>query len=115
MARALVLLSHYRPSGNVEEVEQGVADDWAEDLGGYPLWVINEAARRWRQTKKFKPQICEILEICEQACGDSVRERERLQAIVDVMVAARNPLVGRTHAIARTMLKTLNGGRHEIK
>ncbi len=112
MARALVLLSHYRPSGNAEKVEQGLADDWAEDLGSYPLWAINEAARRWRRTKKFKPQICELIELCDQTCGDAVKERERLKAIVDVMIAARTPLAGGTQAIARTMLTTLNGGRH---
>ena len=104
MSRILVLLSHYRQAGHSDAVEQGIADDWAEDLGSYPIWTINEAARRWRRTRKFKPQISEIVELCDHAGGEAIKERDRLRSIVAATEASRNPLAERTRVLARSML-----------
>src|SRR5208337_5267888 len=52
----------------------------AEDLGPYPLWVINEAARQWRQTKVFKPQPSEMIRLCQRVSATILKERYRLRA-----------------------------------
>ena len=79
LARVLALLSHYRSDPHPSMVEQAIADDWAEDLGGFPMWAVEAAAKQWRTTKKFKPTICEMVNLCEQAVGDSLQVRDRLR------------------------------------
>ena len=84
LARILALLSHYRPTPNAPEVEAYIADDWAEDLGSFPMWAVEAAARNWRRTKRFRPQICEIFDLCREEASDMLKERDRLRSIVDL-------------------------------
>ncbi len=108
MSRVLVLLSHYRQASHSDAVEQGIADDWADDLGCFPMWAIDEAARRWRKSKKFRPQIAEMLDLCEEATREAVKERDRLRKILEVTKASKNPLVERTRLLTRTLLKVVD-------
>ena len=85
LARVLSLLSHYRGEVHSQQVETVIANDWAEDLGEYPMWAINEAARKWRRQQKFKPQISEIIELCENSV-ESIREE--LKMIEGILAAA---------------------------
>jgi hypothetical protein len=80
--RVLALISHYRTDSNPPQVEMMIADDWAEDLGEFPLWVIEDAARQWRRTKKFRPQISEIRELCEYIVAKERKVQKRLRQIV---------------------------------
>jgi len=94
LTRVLALLSHYRSDPNPPEVEYAIAEDWAEDLGEFPAWAIEEAARQWRRSKKFRPQICEIREACERL---TVRERtllRRLRQLIEADLTRRNPARG---------------------
>ena len=68
-----------------------MADDWAEDLGDYPAWVVEAAARQWRRTKRFKPQICEMIALCEAECGEKRIHRDRLRAMVDAARRSFSP------------------------
>jgi len=102
LARILALLSHYRSEPNPPQVEQMIADDWADDLGDFPLWAVAEAARRWRRTKRFRPQISEIRETCQTLVKEAALERSRLREIRERNLAARNPLVAQVHALARS-------------
>ena len=108
MSRILVLLSHYRQASHSDVVEQGIADDWADDLGRHPMWAIDEAARRWRRTKKFRPQIAEMLDLCEDATREVVKERDRLRKILEAARASQNPLAERTRALTRSLLKVVD-------
>ena len=81
LSRILALLSHYRLEAHSPQVEACIADDWADDLGSYPLWAINHAARSWRRAKRFKPQISEMIEICEEAVKDLNGVYGRLQSM----------------------------------
>jgi hypothetical protein len=85
-------------------VELRIADDWAEDLGRFPMWAVEEAARRWRRTRKFKPQICEMIALCEEAAGEAIAERDRLRRALDRGRADANPLSRRAAGIARGLL-----------
>jgi hypothetical protein len=107
MSRVLVLHAHYRSTIQADAVEQGIADDWAEDLAAYPMWAVEEAARIWRRTKKFKPQISEMIELCEAATVTLKLERDRLQSIVDATMRERNPLATRIDDLASGLLKTI--------
>ncbi|CAO3456709.1 hypothetical protein [Azospirillum argentinense] len=81
LGRVLALLSHFPAKGLTPDVEQLVAMDWVEDLGEFPVWAIDAAARAWRRTKKWRPSIAEMRALCEEAC---VRERvlaQRLRAV----------------------------------
>ncbi len=108
LARVLALLSHYRMDPHPPEVEQRLADDWAEDLGTYPLWALEDAARAWRRTRRFKPQPCELVALCEDACGSLRQERDRLRRVLDSDVAARNPLSQDVSVLARGLLRPMS-------
>ena len=64
------------------EVEQMVALDWAEDLDEFPNWAIDQAARTWRRTKKWRPSIAEMRALCKEACAQERLIVEWLRAIV---------------------------------
>ncbi|USQ74172.1 hypothetical protein NF552_22550 (plasmid) [Roseomonas mucosa] len=105
LARLLALLSHYRAEPNPPQVEQMMADDWAEDLGEFPMWAIEDACKVWRRTRKWKPQIVEVLALCRDAVGDAAQRRDRLRAVADASTAARNPLSERMRMVAATTFR----------
>ena len=107
LARVLALLSHYRMDPHPPEVEQRLADDWAEDLCDYPLWAVEEAARTWRRTRRFKPQPAEIVALCEAATGALQQERCRLQQVVEGEVARQGPLSHAVSALAYGLLRRM--------
>lgn len=90
LARVLALLSHYPAKGLSPEVEQMVALDWAEDLGEFPAWAVDRAARIWRRTRKWRPSIAEMRDLCREACA---RERA-LAARLALLATAAEPARG---------------------
>lgn len=107
LARVLALLSHYRMDPHPPEVEQRLADDWAEDLGAYPLWALEDAARTWRRTRRFKPQPAEMVALCEESCSSLRQERERLRQVAEGEAAKRSPLSQGVAALARGLLRPM--------
>ena len=107
LARVLALLSHYRMDPHPPEVEQRLADDWAEDLGAYPLWAVETAARTWRRTRRFKPQPAEMVALCEEACASLRQERNRLCQVMDGEAAGRSPLSQGVAALSRSLLRPM--------
>jgi len=81
LGRVLALLSHYPAKGLTPDVEQLVAMDWVEDLGEFPVWAIDAAARAWRRTKKWRPSIAEMRALCEEACAQERVMAQRLRQI----------------------------------
>ncbi|MFP5511559.1 MAG: hypothetical protein ACLGJC_00515 [Alphaproteobacteria bacterium] len=82
LGRVLALLSHYPAKGLTPDVEQLVAMDWVEDLGEFPAWVIDSAARVWRRSQKWRPSIAEMRALCEEACAKERLMVDRLKAVV---------------------------------
>lgn len=107
LARVLALLSHYRLDPHPPEVEQRLADDWAEDLGSYPLWAVEAAARIWRRTRRFKPQPMELVALCEEACGALRQERDRLRQVAEVGATERNPLSRDVTVLAGSLVRPM--------
>ncbi len=111
LSRIMVLLAHYRVPEHSKATEYGIALDWADDLAEYPLWAIEAAARKWRRTKKFRPQICEMIELCEDACGKLKTERRRLESVIDASELESNPVRREAIAVVRSLLQPLTGSR----
>lgn len=88
LARVLGLLSHFPMKGLSAEVEQMVALDWAEDLGEFPIWAVDQAARTWRRTRKWRPSIAEMRDLCRDACREERRLAERLRLLAATHVDA---------------------------
>ena len=107
LARILALLSHYRLELHSPQVEAWIADDWAEDLEGYPMWAVNRAARIWRRTMRFKPQTGEIVKICEQSVASLRQDRERLRLLFDRPAQAGSQFTARKEKLAAGMLKRM--------
>lgn len=78
LARVLALLSHYPAKGATPEVERMIALDWADDLGEFPAWAVDQAARAWRRTRKWRPSIAEMRALCLDACRRERALAERL-------------------------------------
>lgn len=81
LGRVLTLLSHFPAKGLSPEVERMMALDWAEDLGEYPAWVIDAAARNWRRSRKWRPSIAEMRALCEELCAPERALADRLGAL----------------------------------
>ncbi|MCW2238954.1 hypothetical protein [Azospirillum canadense] len=96
LARILALLSHYPAKGMTPEVEQLVALDWAEDLGEFPSWAVDTAARTWRRTRKWRPSIAEMRALCAESCAEERALATRLAAI-----ASSAPEPGGNHRSTR--------------
>lgn len=88
LGRVLALLSHFPAKGLTPDVEQLVAMDWVEDLGEFPAWAIDDAARAWRRTKKWRPSIAEMRALCEEACAKERVMGQRLRRIVQASQAS---------------------------
>ncbi|MCM8735448.1 hypothetical protein M5E06_14900 [Azospirillum sp. A1-3] len=82
LGRVLALLSHFPAKGLTPDVEQLVAIDWVEDLGEFPAWAIDAAARTWRRTRKWRPSIAEMRTLCEEACANERAMAQRLRQII---------------------------------
>ena len=108
LGRILALLSHYRVDPHAVDVEQRIADDWAEDLGIYPMWAVEEAARHWRRTRRFKPQICEMIELCNQAARETMTERDRLREVMGRSRRAIQPDVRAMTGLTAGMLRRID-------
>ncbi|WP_207540747.1 hypothetical protein [Sabulicella rubraurantiaca] len=107
LARVLALLSHFRSDRHAASVEQCIADDWAEDLGEFPAWAIEEAARHWRRTRRFRPQINEMRELCEAAIHDVREVERRIASMLRRAQKTRNPMAPKIEAVLRSTFERM--------
>ncbi|PWC49812.1 hypothetical protein TSA6c_27540 [Azospirillum sp. TSA6c] len=110
LGRVLTLLSHFPAKGLSPEVERMMALDWAEDLGEYPAWVIDAAARHWRRSRKWRPSIAEMRALCEELCAPERALADRLQALADAAprgAAAPDPRAQDPRALAMGALRRM--------
>jgi len=92
LARIHALLSHYRQEALPAAVEQAIAEDWADDLGEYPMWAVEQACREWRRhpTKfRYKPLPGDIRNLCVELVIDLTTMRVRVQTLLDRAAPAR--------------------------
>ena len=86
LARVLALLAQYRERDPLPAaVEAAIAEDWLDDLGEWPLWVVVEAARRWRRHPvkyRFKPLPGDLRALCREIVGDLPTVARRLRTLL---------------------------------
>lgn len=78
--RIYALLAHYHCQDQPYEVEKAMAKDWAEDMAGYPLWAVVNAARTWRRSHKWRPKIAEMRALVESYVFEVSKSKRLLEA-----------------------------------
>lgn len=78
LARITTLLAHYWEGWADDRLREGVALDWADDLGEYPGWAIDSACRSWRRTETRKPTPADIRQRC---CEETAWYRTMLRRL----------------------------------
>jgi len=87
-----------------------LAMDWADDLGEFPAWAIDHAARVWRRSRKWRPSIAEIRSLCEDACAAERALADRLRAVAQAGEAASdNESDGRSDGRGAPVHRLLTG------
>ena len=108
LARIFGLLAHYRQTELPPEVERCVANDFLEDLGEYPLCVLESACRTWRRdpTKfKFRPLPGDLRKICAELTERTTVAATRIRKLLANAERQLPPrdMVDTTGLAARTM------------
>lgn len=106
LGRVLALLSHFPSKAASPEVEQMIALDWAEDLGEFPAWAIDRAARIWRRSRKWRPSIAEMRALCEGACAGERALAGRLRTLAAAGERAPEGAAA-VHALARQAVRRM--------
>ena len=81
MLRLLTCLAAQYPSAGYDDATLVLlAEDWAEDLAGYPPDVLAEAVRRARREERFFPNVAVMRDYAGQVTAD-IRAREQRRAL----------------------------------
>ena len=108
LARIFGLLAHYRQTELPPEVERCVANDFLEDLGEYPLCVLDAACRTWRRDPikfKFRPLPGDLRKICADLTERTATATKRIRKLLAIAERQLPPLdtVATTSTAARTL------------
>ena len=86
LARIHALLAHYRDRDPLPPaVEAAIAEDWLDDVGEWPGWVVTAACKAWRQhpTKyRYKPLPGDIRALCVEITGKLPVIQKRLERLL---------------------------------
>ncbi len=56
--------AHYFVPDVLDALAQALADDWADDLSGFPLWAVKAACDRYRRSQAMRaPRPADIIEL----------------------------------------------------
>lgn len=87
LARIFGLLAHYRQTVLPPEVERCVANDYLEDLGEYPLCVLESACRAWRRDPikfKYRPLPGDLRKICAELTERTTTVAMRIRKLLAI-------------------------------
>lgn len=74
------LRAHYFVSDVPDALAQALADDWADDLGRYPIWAVKAACDRYRRSEPTRaPKPANIIAFCEEEIEDERRELREVE------------------------------------
>jgi len=85
LSRIYTLLAHYPNPGLAPEIEQAIAQDWADDLAEFPQWCLDKACQMWRRDQKryrFRPLPGDIRQLCLEVVGDLLKIQSRLKILL---------------------------------
>lgn len=109
------LLNHWSDRKSDGEKDEIIVD-WCADLGEFSETHIAQACREWRKTQKWKPQVAEIVAICERLFQRDIESRRRIRILLGLdkprswesLPPPKEPAVHRDPAEMRNMLNRLN-------
>ncbi len=87
LARIFGLLAHYRQTELPPEVERCIANDFLEDLGEYPLCVLESACRTWRRDPvrfKYRPLPGDLRKICAELIERTTTAANRIRKLLAI-------------------------------
>ena len=108
LARIFGLLAHYRQTDLPPEVERCIANDYLEDLGEYPLCVLESACRTWRRDPvrfKFRPLPGDLRRICAELIERTTTAADRIRKL---LASAERDLPQIIHAPTGNPARTLD-------
>lgn len=126
LARIQGLLVHYRSGDLPESVKRAVAADWYDDIGEFPLVVIELACRDWRRGPKcrYRPLSGEIRGMRQDALGRLPIVADRLRKLLSSIPRAdvsestearANIVRARVVALAATRRMPLTSGMKALE
>lgn len=94
LARIFGLLAHYRQTELPPEVDRCVANDFLEDLGEYPLCVIETACRSWRRDParfKYRPLPGDLRKLCAEMTERVTTTANRIKKLLAIAERQQPP------------------------
>ncbi len=86
LARIHALLAHYRDRDPLPPaVEAAIAEDWLDDVGEWPGWVVTAACKAWRRHPikyRYKPLPGDIRALCVEIAGKLPVIQKRLERLL---------------------------------
>ena len=74
------LRAHYFVPDLPDALGEAIANDWADDFGSYPLWVVKEACDRYRRSEGTRaPRPADLIAFCEGWLEDERREMSDIE------------------------------------
>lgn len=107
IGRVTVALAHWYVPDMPHVLAKGLMADWANDLGEFPEWAIEEAFAKWRRANSEKPRIADIRDLCQRAIRKAAHERHRLRAIIRVAEAPAKPQADRAGGVVRSAVRRM--------
>lgn len=109
------LLNHWSDRKSNDEKDEIIVD-WCNDLGEFSETHIAQACREWRKTQKWKPQVAEIVAICERLFQRDIEMRRRIRILLgldkarffEALPKPPEPVVERDPSKMRAMLSSLS-------
>ena len=69
---------------------EAVADDWADDLGGYPVWAVKAACDRYRRGEGTRaPKPANIIAFAKEEIEDERQEMREIELALRPTGAAK--------------------------
>ena len=74
------LRGHYFVPNMSPALAQALAEDWADDLGGFPLWAVKAACDRYRRNEETKtPKPAAVMGFARDEIQDEAREMDAIE------------------------------------
>ena len=75
-----------------EALARGIADDWADDLGRFPVWAVKVACDRYRHGEPTKiPKPANIIAFCQEEIEDECQEMREVELALASTPATSEP------------------------
>lgn len=100
------LRGHYFVPDMSPGMAKALADDWADDLGGYPLWAVKAACDRYRRGEPTRaPKPANIIAFAEEEIDDKRQEMREVERALSAKPAEPEPVPATREQVAAILEK----------